>query len=128
MRVRDPNINCGFLLIGTIFAMGNPSYKPLWMTIFAYCSDWILKWCAKNWLLSFLGVKMLLPQKELLLRGAINPPSYWEKKQEISLVTWTVNKKEEKRIMTNELKIPFLSDSVNPEFSVPEQFVANKHQ
>lgn len=64
---------------------------------------------------------MLLPQKELLLRGSIDPPSYWLER-EISLVTWTVNKKEEKIFVDTELKIPFLSDSVNSELTAPEQF------
>ncbi len=70
---------------------------------------------------------MLLPQKELLLSGAIDRPSYWEE-HGVSLVTWTVNKREEKTIMETDLKIPYLSDSVDPKLTAPEQFGPQKHQ
>ena len=69
---------------------------------------------------------MLLPQKELVLKESLGCVSYWDGRG-VSLVTWTVNKREEKKIMESKLKIAFLSDSVNPDLTAPEQFELHKH-
>ncbi len=127
MRAADPNINCGMILIGTKFVLQSKGFQEsLWTATFALCCDWTLRWCVKNWLLGFLGVNMLLPQKEMVLNNALGSGSYWEGRG-VSLVTWTVNKREEKKIMKSELKIAFLSDNVNPDLTAPEQFELHKH-
>ena len=69
---------------------------------------------------------MLLPQKELVLKESLGCVSYWDGRG-VSLVTWTVNKREEKKIMESKLKIAFLSDSVNPDLTPPEQFQLHTH-
>ena len=67
---------------------------------------------------------MLLLQKDLIFFGVIDPPSYWEGRG-VSVVTWTVNNKEEKAMVESKLKIPYLTDCMDPNTTVPEQF---KHQ
>ena len=95
--------------------------KAAWkLALSPYC-DMAIRWCVQTWLLEFLGVRLLVLQKDMLLRGVVKPPAYWESKG-VSLVTWTVNNKEEKRIMEEEMKIPFLTDCLDPNSSAPEQF------
>ena len=94
------------------------------MTLAPYC-DMVIKWCVHTWLLDLLGVRLLLPQKDMLLRGVVKPPSYWERKG-VSLVTWTVNKKEDKELI-EEMKLAFLTDCLDPDSSAPEQFDHHRH-
>lgn len=47
-------------------------------------------------------------------------PVVWEKKG-VSLLAWTVNSKEEKNRFQQVLKIPYMTDHVGLDVSVPEQ-------
>ena len=44
----------------------------------------------------------------------------WEER-DISIVTWTVNKMEEKEYFQEALRLPFMTDSCSPEEVAPEQ-------
>lgn len=129
LRKTDPDVTCGLIIMENVLPRhpdGKLEGKAAWkITLAPYC-DMAIRWCVRTWLLDLLGVRLLVPQKDMLLRGVVEPPSYWEKKG-ISLVTWTVNKKEEKELIEKEMKIAFLTDCLDPDSTAPEQFGHHQH-
>lgn len=62
---------CGFsLIMGYIILNPDGIYegKARWKYLLSPLADHLLLWSLQTWLLTLLGVKLLLPNKEIILR------------------------------------------------------------
>jgi glycerophosphoinositol glycerophosphodiesterase len=122
VRRVDSNIMCGLTLRSRVLQYqlsGEPRNQELWKHILAGLVDRLMFWSTHTWLWRLLGISLLLPHKDDILKKRIDTAEWYGRG--VQLVTWTVNSRAEKEHFERVLKIPYLTDSVSWQKEVAEQ-------
>ena len=67
----DSNIMCGLTLRSRVFQYqlsGEPRNQELWKHILAGLVDRLMLWSTRTWLWKLLGISLLLPHKDDILK------------------------------------------------------------
>lgn len=113
VRSANPDVLVGLTMRSNIFAVeygGRRRHDSQWMHFLAVLLDKVSFWMLTTFVWRYLGVTLLLPFKDDVFAGRIDP-SVWSKRG-VHLVTWTVNDEEEKIYIRDTLQLPFMTDSV----------------